>query len=281
MDLMEKKNNNDVNITNDINYKKKIKLQPIKLKLAKSQSQPILLKNNKTRILSSIQPKNNKKTEKKLFNNANDYQFLYKDIRNTRFVVLWVKYLRNIPYCPGPVQHLGGSAPSFYEEDLESFRKRFHSKKKKLNKINLIKNESSKWKNLSISNEIKNKRYNEFLPHIIPRNDKFLKNEKQPNDENYNEKENNKSRYLHPFKYNYRNVTMDDGNIIKQRYIKYDDEITLKSPSLLFSSNKYNDKCNIKNYNNVKEYLNMANAPDLIKWQTKLRSYELPIKKSN
>ena len=32
-------------------------------------------------------------------------------------------------------------------------------------------------------------------------------------------------------------------------------------------------------FNNVKDYLNMANAFDFVKWQGKLRSYEKPIKK--
>jgi len=267
--------------TNTIESKKKIKLQPLNLKLKKSESQPNLFKKNKSRVLSSINAKNEQninKAEKKLFNNANDYQYLYKDIRNTRFVVLWVKYLRNFPYNPGPVQHLGVNAPSFYEEDLESFRKKKNFKQRILKKIEKSNDGTNKWKNLNMSNEIKNKRYNEFLPHIIHRNDRYLQNENKSND-NYDTMS-KKSRYLHPFKYNYRNVSMDDGNIIKQKYIKYDDEKTLKSPSLLFSSNKYIDKCDIKNFNNVKDYLNMANAFDFVKWQSKLRTYESPIKKS-
>ena len=56
---------------------------------------------------------------------------------------------------------------------------------------------------------------------------------------------------MHPFSYKHRKVTMADGKVINQRYIKYDDEKTLKFPSLIFSSNKYNDKCPIKNYNNI------------------------------
>lgn len=276
--------NNSLN-TNNTNLKKKIKLHPIKLKMKKSESQPNLLTNKKNRILSSINPRkieiNNNiknKVEKKLFNNANDYQFLYKDIRNTHFVVLWVKYLRNYLYSPGPVQHLGISAPSFYEEDLEVFRKRFNAQNKKLKSANKSANifeKKDKWNNLSMSNESRNNRYNEYLPHIIQRNDRYLNNENKTND---NSAMSIKSRYLHPFKYNYRKVTMDNGSIIKQRYLKYDDEKTLKSPSLLFSSNKYIDKCNIKNYNNVKEYLNIPNAFDFVKWQSKLRSYEKPIK---
>ena len=273
--------NNSLN-TSNTNNKKIIKLQPIKFKMRKSESQPNLFHNKKNRVLSSINQKQNdpikNKVEKKLFNNANDYQFLYKDIRNTRFVVLWVKYLRNFPYNPGPVRHLGVSAPSFYEQDLESFRKRFNSKKKTIKKNNksFDGEEKNKWNNLSMSNEMRNNRYNEFLPHIISRNDRYLQNE---NKSEINEKMNMKSRYLHPFKYNYRKVTMDNGNIIKQRYLKFDNEKTLKTPSLLFSSNKFNDKCNIKNFNNVKDYLNMANAFDFVKWQGKLRSYEKSIKK--
>ena len=273
--------NNNLN-TSNTNNKKIIKLQPIKFKMKKSESQPNLFQNKKNRVLSSINQKQNdpikNKVEKKLFNNANDYQFLYKDIRNTRFVVLWVKYLRNFPYNPGPVRHLGVSAPSFYEQDLESFRKRFSAKKKttKKNNKSFDGEEKNKWNNLSMSNEMRNKRYNEFLPHIISRNDRYLQNE---NKSEKNEKINMKSRYLHPFKYNYRKVTMDNGNIINQRYLKFDNEKTLKTPSLLFSSNKFNDKCNIKNFNNVKDYLNMANAFDFVKWQGKLRSYEKPIKK--
>ena len=268
-------------ITSNTNTKKIIKLNPIKIKMKKSESQPNLFQNKKNRILSSANQNQNEQlkniVEKKLFNNANDYQFLYKDIRNTRFVVLWVKYLRNFPYNPGPIQHLGVLAPSFYEEDLELFRKRFNAKKKTINKANksIFGEEKNKWNNLSMSNEMRNKRYNEFLPHIISRNDRYLKNE---NNSDNNEMMKMKSRYLHPFKYNYRKVTMDNGNIIKQRYLKYDDEKTLKAPSLLFSSNKYNDKCNIKNFNCVKDYLNMANAFDFVKWQSKLRSYEKPIK---
>ena len=273
--------NNSLN-TSNTNNKKIIKLGAIKFKMKKSESQPNLFQNKKNRVLSSINQKQNdpikNKVEKKLFNNANDYQFLYKDIRNTRFVVLWVKYLRNFPYNPGPVRHLGVSAPSFYEQDLESFRKRFSAKKKttKKNNKSFDGEEKNKWNNLSMSNEMRNKRYNEFLPHIISRNDRYLQNE---NKSEKNEKINMKSRYLHPFKYNYRKVTMDNGNIIKQRYLKFDNEKTLKTPSLLFSSNKFNDKCNIKNFNNVKDYLNMANAFDFVKWQGKLRSYEKPIKK--
>ena len=277
--------NNNVN-TNNTNGKKKIKLHPIKLRMKKSESQPNLLNNKKNRILSSIHPIKNEinnniknKMEKKLFNNANDYQFLYKDIRNTHFVVLWVKYLRNYLYSPGPVQHLGFSAPSFYEKDLELFRKRFNDKNKKLKSVNKsvdIFEKKEKWKNLNMSNESRNNRYNEYLPHIIDRNDRYLDNENKLSDKN--SAMSLKSRYLHPFKYNFRKVTMDNGNVIKQRYLKYDDEKTLKSPSLLFSSNKYNDKCNIKNFNSVKEYLNMANAFDFVKWQSKLRTYEKPIK---
>ena len=127
-----------------------------------------------------------------------------------------------------------------------------------------------------MSNEIKNKRYNDFLPHIIHRNDRYLENENKSYDNNNIIK---KSRYLHPFIYKYRNVSMDNGKVIKQKYLKYDDSKTLKSPSLLFSSNKYNDKCNIKNFNNYKDYLNIDHAVDFVKWQSKLRSYERPIKK--
>ena len=277
--------NNTIN-THITNFKKMIKLQPLKLKMKKNESQPNLFQNKNSRVLSSINLKQNEpiknKIEKKLFNNANDYQFLYKDIRNTRFVVLWVKYLRNFPYKPGPVQHLGVSEPSFYQEDLEYFLKRFNKKKKIIKKINksMDGEEKIKWNNLSMSNEMRNKRYNEFLPHIITRNDRYLKNENKSSDNNDNNNSDImsiKSRYLHPFKYNYRKVTMDNGNVIKQRYLKYDDKKTLKSPSLLFSSNKYNDKCNIKNFNNVKEYLNMENAFNFVKWQSKLRSYENPI----
>ena len=276
--------NNSIN-TNKTNNKKKIKLHPIKLKMKKSESQPNLLNNKKNRILSSINPRKNEinnniknKVEKKLFNNANDYQFLYKDIRNTHFVVLWVKYLRNYLYSPGPIQRSGVSAPSFYEKDLESFRKRFNSINKKLKSANKsidLFEKKEKWKNLSMSKESRNNRYNEYLPHIIQRNDRYLKNENKTNNISAMSI---KSRYLHPFKYNYRKVTMDNGNVIKQRYLKYDDEKTLKSPSLLFSSNKYIDKCNIKNYNNVKEYLNFPNAFDFVKWQSILRSYENHIK---
>ena len=122
MELTNENNNYNNNIKT-IENKKKIKLQPIKYKLKRNESQPNL-KNKKNRLLSSINPNNENNKEKKLFNNANDYQFLYKDIRNTRFVVLWVKYLRNFPYNRGPVQHLGVSAPSFYEKDLESFLKK-------------------------------------------------------------------------------------------------------------------------------------------------------------
>ena len=274
--------NNSTN-TNVSEIKKKIKLKPINLKMRKSESQPNLLKNNKNRAISSINPKFNyqskNNTEKKLFNNANDFQFLYKDIRNTRFVVLWVKYLRNFPYSPGPIQHLGVSAPSFYEADLKSYKKRFSVKNKIIKKINNISEgkEKDKWKNLSMSKEMINKRYNEFLPHIIQQNDRYIKNENKLNDNN--DTMNIKSRYLHPFKYNYRKVTMVDGKVIKQKYLKYDDSKTLKSPSLLFSSNKYNDKCNIKNFNNYKDYLNIDHAVDFVKWQSKLRSYETPIKK--
>ena len=266
-------NNNNNNSINNTENKKKKRLQPIKIQLKRNQNQPNF-KNNKNRLLSSINPNNEKTKEKKLFNNANDYQFLYKDIRNTRFVVLWVKYLRNFPYNPGPVQHLGVSAPSFYEEDLESFLKKNKVKKKILKKIDKSKEKIDKWKNLNMSNEMKNKRYNEFLPHIIHRNDRYLNDENKSYDHNDNNDIIKKSRYLHPFKYNFRKVSMDNGKIIRQRYLKYDDEKTLKSPSLLFSSNKYNDKCNIKNYNNVKNYLNMANACDFVKWQSKLRTYE-------
>ena len=67
---------------------------------------------------------------------------------------------------------------------------------------------------------------------------------------------------------------MADGKVINQRYIKYDDEKTLKFPSLIFSSNKYNDKCPIKNYNNIKDYLNAPNASEFVKWQSKLRDYK-------
>lgn len=269
MELTNENNNYNNNIKT-IENKKKKKLQPIKSKLKRNESQPNL-KNKKNRLLSSINPNNENNKEKKLFNNANDYQFLYKDIRNTRFVVLWVKYLRNFPYNRGPVQHLGVSAPSFYEKDLESFLKKYKVKKKILKKVDKSNEKIDKWQNLNMSNEIRNKRYNEFLPHIIHRNDRYLKDENKSYDNNNII---NKSRYLHPFKYNYRNVSMDDGKIIKQKYLKYDDEKTLKSPSLLFSSNKYNDKCNIKNYNNVKNYLNMVNACDFVKWQSKLRAYE-------
>ena len=198
--------NNNLN-TSNTNNKKITKLQPIKVKMKKSESQPNLFQNKKNRVLSSINQKQNdpikNKVEKKLFNNANDYQFLYKDIRNARFVVLWVKYLRNFPYNPGPVRHLGVSAPSFYEQDLDSFRKRFNSKKKTTKKINksFDGEEKNKWNNLSMSNEMRNKRYNEFLPHIISRNDRYLQNENQSEK---NEIMNIKSRYLHPFKYNYK-----------------------------------------------------------------------------
>lgn len=278
--------NNSINTNTNTNGKKKIKLHPIKLKMKKSESQPNLLNNKRNRILSSLNPGKNdinnnikNKVEKKLFNNANDYQFLYKDIRNTHFVVLWVKYLRNYLYSPGQVQHLGFSIPSFYEKDLESFlKKKFNDKYKKIKSAKKsvdIFEKKDKWKNLNMSNESRNNRYNEYLPHIIQRNDRYLNNENKTNN---NSAMSLKSRYLHPFKYNYRKVTMDNGNVIKQRYLKYDDEITLKSPSLLFSSNKYIDKCNIKNYNNVKEYLNIPNAFDFVKWQSRLRSYEKPIK---
>ena len=273
MELSNENNNNNNNNSINTTETKKKKLQPIKIKLKRNQSQPNF-KNNKNRVFSSINSNNEKTKEKKLFNNANDYQFLYKDIRNTRFVVLWVKYLRNFPYNPGPVQHLGVSAPSFYEEDLESFLKKNKVKKKILKKIDKSNEKVYKWKNLNMSNEMKNKRYNEFLPHIIHRNDRYLNDENKSYDHNDNNDIIKKSRYLHPFKYNFRNVSMDNGKIIRQRYLKYDDEKTLKSPSLLFSSNKYNDKCNIKNYNNVKDYLNMANACDFVKWQSKLRTYE-------
>ena len=273
MELSNENNNNNNNNSINTTETKKKKLQPIKIKLKRNQSQPNF-KNNKNRVFSSINSNNEKTKEKKLFNNANDYQFLYKDIRNTRFVVLWVKYLRNFPYNPGPVQHLGVSAPSFYEEDLESFLKKNKVKKKILKKIDKSNEKVYKWKNLNMSNEMKNKRYNEFLPHIIHRNDRYLNDENKSYDHNDNNDIIKKSRYLHPFKYNFRNVSMDNGKIIRQRYLKYDDEKTLKSPSLLFSSNKYNDKCNIKNYNNVKDYLNMANACDFVKWQSRLRTYE-------
>ena len=280
---MEKINENNIT-ENSTETKRKIKLPQIRLKMKKSESQPNLFNNKKTRVLSSINSNDanldKNKIEKKLFNNANDYQFLYKDIRNTRFVVLWVKYLRNFPYNPGPIRHLGVSPPSFYEKDLEFFLKKCKNNKLKKKNKSIDDIDYRKWNNLNMSNEDRNKKYNEFLPHIIQRNDRYLKNENTFGSNN--DLMNKKSRYLHPFKYNYRKVTMDNGNIVKQRFLKYDDEKTLKYPSLLFSSNKYIDKCNIKNYNNVKEYLNMENAFDFVKWQSKLRTYEKPvIKKSN
>jgi len=276
---MEEKNDDNNNKENPSsnNNKKRNKLNPIKGRMTKSLSQTNILKNKTNRVFSpnNLKKKSNPKDilDKKLFNNANDYQFLYKDISNTRFVVLWVKYLRNFPYSPGPVQHLGVDAPSFYEKDLESFLKKRKTKKRidrnNNNKANLDLS-PNKWNNLSMSNELRNKRYNEFLPHIVQRNDRYLHNGKEYNNENYYLK----SRYLHPFQYNFRKVTMIDGNVIKQRYLKYDKDKTLKAPSLLFSSSKYTDKCNISNYNNVKQYLNMHNAFDLVKWQNKLRNYE-------
>ena len=235
-------NFNNKNITNA--EKKKIKIHPIKIKIKKSESQPNLFIRNKNRIQSSINTKNTSETknniDKKLFNNANDYQYLYKDIRNTRFDVLWVRYLRSFPYSPGPVQHLGVSAPSFYEEDLESFRKRFKAKIKKIKKNENDGIKISKWKNLSMSNVLKNERSNEFLPYIFNRNNSYLNNENEENDKN--KKLSADRKYLHPFQYKYRKVTMDNGNVVKQKYIKYDDKKTLKIPSLIFSSNKYSDK---------------------------------------
>ena len=123
-----------------------------------------------------------------------------------------------------------------------------------------------------MSNEIKNNIYNEYLPHMVSKNDRYLNNDKKTNAETYDEIIFNKSRYLHPVRYNYRNVTMDNGSTIKQKYVKYDDEKTLKSPSLIFTREVYNDKCSIKNYNSIKDYLNMANAFNFLKWQSKLRS---------
>jgi hypothetical protein len=263
--------NNFANINN--NDKKKIKYRKLNSKVIKSKSQPNLFDKNSKIIkkisLSKINEESKKTTEKKLFNNANDYQFLYKDIRNSRFDVLWVKYLRNFSFSPNPIQLQGvGSAPSFYEEDLEAFKKRFN-KKIKLKKINYSNDKQEIWKNLNISNEDKNKRFNEFLPPIINKD----KDESNSN-KNKSEIENFKNKYLHPFSYKFRKVTMTDGKVINQRYIKYDDERTLKFPSLIFSSNKYNDKCPIKNYNNIKDYLNAPNASDFVKWQSKLRDYK-------
>ena len=269
MELINESNNYIKNIsTSD---KKKIKLKPINIKMKKSQSQKkIFYKKNEItkRIKSSFNNKkhedNKNQIDKKLFNNANDYQFLYKDIRNTRFDVLWVKYLRNFKYSPGPIQQYGGFAPSFYEEDLESFKKRFKFRKVILKKSKELNDEQGLWKNLSMSNEEINKRYNEFLPHI---NNNSVDNSIPGNVKN---------KYLHPFIYKFRKVTMADGKTVNQRYIKYDDKKTLKFPSLIFSANKYNDRCNIKNYNNVKDYLNIDHASDFVKWQSKLRSYEKP-----
>ena len=271
MKLTKKTINNFVNNSN--NDKKAIKFRKINSKIIKSKSQPNLFdKTTKTIIRISLSKKieeSKKRCEKKLFNNANDYQFLYKDIRNTRFDVLWVKYLRNFPSSPTPIQpQCIGSAPSFYEEDLEAFKKRFN-KKIKLIKRNYSNDKKEIWKNLSISNEDKNRRYNEFLPPIINKD----KDESNPN-KNKSEIENVKNKYLHPFIYKFRKVTMADGKTINQRYIKYDDERTLRFPSLIFSSNKYNDKFPIKNYNNIKNYLNAPNATEFVKWQSKLRDYK-------
>lgn len=269
----EKTSNNFISINN--NDKKKIKFKKINLKILKSKSQPNLFDKTTKTITKISLPKRNEEskkiTEKKLFNNANDYQFLYKDIRNTRFDVLWVKYLRNFPHPPNPIQPLSiGSAPSFYEEDLEAFKKRFN-KKIKLRKKNYSSDKQEIWKNLSISNEDKNKRFNEFLPPII---NKDIDKDESNSNKNRSKIENMKNKYLHPFSYKFRKVTMADGRVINQRYIKYDDERTLKFPSLIFSSNKYNDKCPIKNFNNIKDYLNAPNASEFVKWQSKLRDYK-------
>ena len=271
MKSTEKTTNNFANVNN--NDKKKIIFKKLNSKIIKSKSQPNLFDKNTKAIkkisLSKKNEESKKTTDKKLFNNANDYQFLYKDIRNTRFDVLWVKYLRNFSYSQNPIQSQSvAMAPSFYEEDLEAFKKRFN-KKIKLKKINYSNDKQEIWKNLNISNEDKNKRFNEFLPPIINKD----KDESNSN-KNKSEIENEKNKYLHPFSYKHRKVTMADGKVINQRYIKYDDEKTLKFPSLIFSSNKYNDKCPIKNYNNIKDYLNAPNASEFVKWQSKLRDYK-------
>ena len=277
--------NDNTNTNNNTDKKfinlKKTKLLPIKIKLKQNKSQENILKTAKKKVIISnlpIVPQN----EKKLFNNANNYQYLYRDKKNTGFVALWVKELRNIPYNPGPIRDKGGLPPSFYQRDLNAFLKRYKVKKKNENNKNNNNNSQTndltpKWNNLSVSNEIKNQRFNEYLPHMISKNDRYFKIRKKSSDDSNDEISLNKSRYLHPFIYNYRNVKINNGNKIKQKYIKYDVEKTLQSPSLIFNRSVYNDKCSIKNYNRVKDYLNMANAINFVKWQSRLRSYEKSI----
>ena len=256
------------------NESKKIKLHPLKLKMVKSHSQPNILHENKKEkgnfsAISRSSVKSRNSANLKLFNNANDYQFLFKGNKKNPLCysdILWVKYLRNFKETPGPILHYPSMPPSFYEQDLALYKKRFNKKKFDFNEQN-SKNINSSWKNLNISNEKKDNRLNEFLPHIIEKNEENKKNQNGKIDW-WAEK------YLHPFNYSFKQVTLGDGNKINQRYIEYDNKKTLKFPSLIFSRNKYDDKYCIKNFNYIKDYIHQTNASDFVRWQGDLRNYK-------
>lgn len=252
---------------------KKIHLNPLKLKKVKNYSQPNILHENKKEKNNSSSMSRGSKNSRysrnlKLFNNANDYQFLFKGNKKNPLCysdILWVKYLRNSKENPGPIQHYPPIPPSFYEQDLELYKKRFKKKKFDSNESN-SNNINMSWKNLNISNEKKDNRLNEYLPHIIEKKEENIKIKNGKNDWW-------EDKYLHPFNYSFKEVTLVDGNKINQRYIQYDDKKTLKFPSLIFSRNKYDDKYCIKNFNYIKDYIHQTNASDFVRWQGTLRSY--------
>jgi hypothetical protein len=272
MDLLNK-SNEIINSTAATEISK-IKISKLKINMKKSKSLPNIKAKSTKLIPKSINQKIMEQIklsdEKKVFNNANDYEFLYKDKRNTRFDVLWVKFLRNFRYNPKKIIFNASKPPSFYEKDVERYLKRV--KKKKNNTIDISPSNKDRWIFLNLSEQGREKHYNEYLPHLFNKGDKLI----QDDERLYVDKEtlNKKNKYLYPFEYKFRKIKLANGNEIFQKFIKYDEGRTLKTPSLLFSSNTYNDKFKIKNCNNIKDYLKIDHAFDFVRWQTNLRSYK-------
>ena len=255
--------------------------------------------NSKT---NPLQTSNKDKLQISMPKNVNQFRQLLNSPLLKETDIDWILRLRSYKKNTNRVQLTSVLyPPNFYEIDLAKYKKKLkhdktlHNKNLKCNYMNyshIIKhrndnlcnsqfiyetslrnnihqnsissyNDKTPWKCLSISpNASHNKFFGTFLPPVL-------------NSSKHNIRK-LADMISHPIKkQNETVVKLSDGQNIKQRVYRYDNEQTLRSPSEHYPSSKYKDKYSIKNLNLLRNTLNSTNTnySSFIRWQCILREY--------